>query len=96
MGWIAMTAAAAMLASSAPGGASVWKRGEPGADPDRKICKSKPVVGSRLKRVRECHTAAEWEDLKLAEQIGLGRQQFNGVDGLGARETYVPPGRAPQ
>lgn len=93
MGWIAMSAAAAILAASAPAAAAAKKSGE-SADPNREICKSKPVVGSRLKRVRECHTAAEWEDMKLAEQIGLGRQQFNGVDGLGARENYLPPGRA--
>jgi hypothetical protein len=67
-------------------------------DPNRQICKSKPVVGSRLKRIRECHTAAEWDDMKLAEQVGLVRQQINGADGLGVRETYLPPGRtlAPQ
>jgi hypothetical protein len=35
--------------------------------------------------------------MKLAEQIGLGRQQFNGADGLGSQESYLPPGRgAPQ
>ena len=92
MGWIGMAAAAALLAASAPGSAAATK-GDEARDPNREICKSRPVVGSRLKRVRECHTAAEWEDLKLAEQVGLGRQQFNGVDGLGARENYTPPGR---
>ena len=67
-------------------------------DPDRQICKSKPVVGSRLKRVRECHTAQEWEELKLQEQVGLMRKQFNGDPGcnggggdschpLGGRDT---------
>ena len=96
MVWIAMTAAA-MLAATAPGWAATQKSGE-SADPNRQICKSKAVVGSRLKRIRECHTAAEWDDLKLAEQVGLGRQQFNGVDGLGSQENYLPPGRslAPQ
>ncbi len=93
MGWIAMTAAAAMLAASAPGAAAATGKGDGAEDPNRQICKSKPVVGSRLKRIRECHSAAEWEDLKLAEQIGLGRMQINGADGLGARENYLPPGR---
>ena len=84
-------AAAVLLTSGAPAAA-------PGSeDPDRRVCKSKPVVGSRLKRIRECHTAAKWDELKLAEQIGLGRQQINGADGLGVRENYLPPGRgAPQ
>jgi hypothetical protein len=80
-------AAAVLLAGAAPAAAP---RNE---DPNRQICKSKPTVGSRLKRIRECHTAAEWDDLKLAEQIGLGRQQFNGADGLGSQESYLPPGR---
>ncbi|HEX8262715.1 MAG TPA: hypothetical protein VF547_07565 [Allosphingosinicella sp.] len=86
------TGMAVLLASGAPAAAAPRKD----QDPDRQICKSKPVIGSRLKRVRECHSAAEWEDLKLAEQIGLGRQQFNGADGLGARESYLPPGAAAQ
>ena len=87
-------AAAVLLASAAPAAPATPRDKD---DPNRQICKSKPVVGSRLKRIRECHTAAEWEDLKLAEQIGLGRQQFNGADGLGSQENYLPPGRgAPQ
>ena len=72
-----MTATAALLAASAPGAAAP-KKGEAGYDPDRQICKSRPVVGSRLKRIRECATAAEWEDMKLQEQVGLMRKQTNG------------------
>jgi hypothetical protein len=64
------------------------------SDPNRQICKSKPTIGSRLKRVRECHTAAEWEDMALAEQIGLTSKQINGADGMGARENYLPPAMA--
>ena len=79
---------AVLLASAAPAAAAPADK-----DPDRRICKSKPTIGSRLKRVRECHTAAEWEDLALAEQIGLGRQQMNGASGLGLNENYLPPGR---
>jgi ABC-type sugar transport system substrate-binding protein len=86
----ALAALAGLLAGSAPAAAAA----ERGGDPNRQICKSKPVVGSRLKRIRECHSAAEWDDLKLAEQIGLGRQQYNGADGLGSQENYLPPGRS--
>jgi hypothetical protein len=81
--------AAVLLASVAPAAASPRID-----DPNRQICKSKPAIGSRLKRIRECHTAAEWEDMALAEQVGLARQQINGADGLGARESYLPPGRS--
>ena len=87
---------AAGLAVLLAGVASASAGAPRNADPNRQICKSKPTVGSRVKRTRECHTAAQWEDMKLAEQIGLGRQQFNGADGLGTRETYVPPAMAAQ
>jgi hypothetical protein len=68
------------------------KKGEPGWDPNREICKSKPVVGSRLKRVRECATAQQWEDMKLQERTGLMRRQTNGDSGgapmpAGGRDT---------
>jgi hypothetical protein len=39
------------------------------------------VLGSRLKRVRVCMTELEWEELKLQEQVGLLRKQFNGDPG---------------
>jgi hypothetical protein len=61
-------------------------------DPHREICRSKPVVGSRLKRIRECHSAGEWEDMKRAERLGLTSRQFNGADGQGANEYVVRGG----
>lgn len=90
------TIAGLALVAAIPSAASAATGKAP--DPDRQICKSKPVVGSRLKRVRECHTAQQWEDLKLQEQVGLLRKQFNGDPGcnggggdschpLGARDT---------
>jgi hypothetical protein len=85
---IAMAAALALLAASAPGLAAAGKS-DAAADPDRQICKSKPVVGSRLKRVRECHSAQQWEEMKLAEQIGLGRQQYNGAHGQSSEELNM-------
>ncbi|HYD37296.1 MAG TPA: hypothetical protein VEA60_06760 [Allosphingosinicella sp.] len=83
--------AALLLAATAPGLAAP-KKGEPGYDPNREICKSKPVVGSRLKRVRECATAAQWEEMKLQERQGLLRRQTNGDPGgvpvpAGGRDT---------
>lgn len=86
-----MMAAVALLALPAAGLAAP-KKGEPGYDPDREICKSRPVVGSRLKRVRECATAAQWEEMKLQEQVGLMRKQTNGDPGgvpvpAGGRDT---------
>ena len=71
-----VAATAVLLASSAL--AAPARKGEAGWDPNREICKSRPVVGSRLKRVRECHTAQQWEDMELQERVGLMRKQFNG------------------
>lgn len=74
MRWMTAGLALAALAA-APGAAAPRKAAD---DPDRQICKTKPVVGSRLKRVRECATAAQWEEMKLQEQVGLMRKQYNG------------------
>jgi hypothetical protein len=68
---------ALLLAGGAPAAASAGADGKK-ADPARMICKSKTVVGSRLKRVRECATAEQWEEMKLQEQVGLMRKQYNG------------------
>ena len=73
---------ALLLTASAPAAAAT-KKGESGWDPNREICKSKGVVGSRLKRVRECATAQQWEDMKLQERTGLMRRQTNGASGMG-------------
>jgi hypothetical protein len=77
---LTMMAALAVLAAPAAAWAAP-KKGEAGYDPNREICKSKPVVGSRLKRVRECATAAQWEEMKLQERQGLLRRQTNGDPG---------------
>jgi hypothetical protein len=55
--------------------------GKPGYDPNKMICVSRDVVGSRLQSVRECHTAQQWEEQKAQEQVGLNRQQVNGDAG---------------
>ena len=66
---------AVMVAGTAAGAAPEYK------DPNRQICKSKPAIGSRLKRIRECATAQQWEEMELAERMGLMRKQFNGDPG---------------
>jgi hypothetical protein len=78
---ISIAAGLALLAASAAPGLAAPKKGEPGWDPNREICKSKPVVGSRLKRVRECATAQQWEDMKAQDRAGLMRKQYNGSPG---------------
>jgi hypothetical protein len=50
--------AAMAMASQAPEATA----GEPAAEPSRQrlICRSRPVVGSRVVRQRTCKTAEEW------------------------------------
>lgn len=55
--------------------------GKPGYNPDKMICVSRDVTGSRLQSVQECHTAQHWEDQKMQETVGLARQQHNGDSG---------------
>ena len=76
----AILAASAMLVAPAAPGAAAEKE-KRAWDPDREICKSQAVLGSRLKRVRVCMTAQQWEELKQQEQWGLRRKQYNGASG---------------
>jgi hypothetical protein len=74
------TLAAATAAITSPSLAAP-KKAKAADDAEREICRSQEVVGSRLKRVRVCMTALEWEELKLQEQLGLARKQINGAPG---------------
>jgi hypothetical protein len=58
-------------------------RPRPKYNPDQLICESRDLIGSRLKRVRVCHTAQEWEEVRLQEKVGLMRKQYNGASGAG-------------
>ena len=89
--WIAAGLALAAAAAATPGFAAKG-RTEAASDPDREICKSQAVVGSRLKRVRTCMTAQQWEDLKLQEQLGLARKQINGNPGCGEGSCAIERG----
>ena len=88
---IAAIAAGLALALAASPGAAAPKPGQAGDDPDRQICKSRPVVGSRLKRIRTCMTALQWEELKLQERLGMMRRQTNGDAGC----NYNPGSTGP-
>ena len=77
---IAIGAALAVLAAGSGPALGAAREKKP-YDPNREICKSKPVIGSRLQRIRECHSAQQWQEMKEQEQWGLRRQQFNGAPG---------------
>jgi hypothetical protein len=63
--------------------------GKPGYDPNKMICVSRDVVGSRLQQVRECHTAQQWVDQDQQERTGMLRQQFNGNPGCNRQGPSV-------
>ena len=46
-----------------------------GHDPNRMICKTVEESGSRLKRVRACHTQAEWDELRRQMKQNIDRIQ---------------------
>ena len=77
----AAIAALALASIAWPATASAPVKDKKANDPERTICKSRSVIGSRLERVRECHTALEWEELKRSERLGLMRRQVNGDAG---------------
>jgi hypothetical protein len=77
----AIAAGLALLAAASAAGAAPPAGSKAAADPDRQICRSKSVIGSRLKRIRECATAQQWEEMELQERMGLMRKQFNGDPG---------------
>jgi hypothetical protein len=81
MSGLRIAAVLVLLASASAPGAAAPAKSRAADDPDRQICKSKPVLGSRLKRIRECATAQQWEDMELQERMGLMRKQINGDPG---------------
>lgn len=46
-------------------------------DPNRKVCKTIEVTGSRIARKRVCRTAAQWEALEDARENDLRRRLRN-------------------
>ena len=76
-----LAAAIALVAAAPTPGLAAKGKSNAAANPDREICRSQGVVGSRVKRVRVCMTALQWEELKLQEQLGLARKQINGAPG---------------
>jgi len=69
--------------------------GKPGYNPNKMICVSRDVTGSRLQAVRECHTAQQWEDQKMQETVGLAMKQHNGDPGCNAGCAGLPKNDTP-
>lgn len=46
-------------------------------DPNKMVCKSKPILGSRLKKTKTCMTVAEWNSFRV-DRDQARRDQVNG------------------
>lgn len=68
---------AALLASlvSVPTFAQNTKDNEEVGDPNRVICRTYHETGSRLKKERTCHTAAEWAEIRRQQRMTVDRIQ---------------------
>jgi hypothetical protein len=88
-----LVAAAGLMAAILPATAGADAAGRPKKkyDPNQLICESRQEIGSRLKRIRVCHTALEWEEVRLQEKVGLMRKQYNGASGAGGDATRDSP-----
>lgn len=47
-------------------------------DPNRVVCRSEDVIGSRLRRQKRCMTAQEWADLYFDTRRTVERVQGGG------------------
>jgi hypothetical protein len=88
-----LVGAASLLVATvlAAQGATAAGPPKPKYNPDQMICESRQEIGSRLKRIRVCHTAQEWEEVRVQEKVGLMRKQYNGASGAGGATTRDSP-----
>ena len=61
---------------------------DPG-DPNQTICKREEVTGSRLEGAKECHTRAEWAQIKAT---GYDKLQMLGAPGPTPTQTAAQAG----
>ena len=88
-----LVGAAVLMVASMLGaeGADAAGRAKAKYKPDQLICESRELIGSRLKRIRVCHTAQEWEEVRTQEKVGLMRKQYvGGTSGGGVSPKDTP------
>ncbi len=94
LSFVAMTAAAGLLASTA-GGTPVAATGGPAAAPaavapptpnpdDKVVCRTYDTTGSRLDSYKVCHTMAEWRQVNRA-----ARDEINDVQRRDLQVTHT-------
>ena len=79
------------VAAARPSGAVKLASNDPG-DPNQMICKREEITGSRLEGSKECHTRAEWAELRAA---GVEKLGILGAPGLSPTQTAAQAGNAP-
>jgi hypothetical protein len=54
---------------------SMRSENEDVGDPNRVICRTEQQIGSRLQKIRRCHTAAEWAEIKRENRRVIDKVQ---------------------
>ncbi len=73
------SSAAVALAAKAPIPTAALEEQKPAEkqiDDDKPICRTIPVLGSRLQRNRVCMTKAEWAEQRLQDRMLIERSQM--------------------
>ena len=78
---------ASTLALLAPGAAAAPPP-HPPQNPDRMICKRRPVTGSRTDFEKECRTAREWNAMR--ENHARGIREFTNSASSNGRPAITP------
>lgn len=82
---IVAAAAALLLAQGAAASAEPGSKGR-ATDPNKKICRSQPDIGTRLGGKLICRTSAEWAQVRAESRRVVERIQDN-------KPTICTPGR---
>jgi hypothetical protein len=68
-----MQLALALLVVATPGFAQTAPKKKP--DPNRMICRTEPILGSRLDLKRRCMTAQQWTTLRQETRLQIEKVQ---------------------
>ena len=74
---ICVTAVFVATAAMAQAPTDVPERSGPNNDPNQRICRNEPVLGSRVNRMRICKTRAEWADSRSQDRRAIEKAQTN-------------------
>lgn len=68
----------ALAEPTAPSATPPAKGADAAADPDRRVCKTIAVTGTRLSKAKVCKTAREWDAQTAQTRQDLERNQSQG------------------